>query len=170
MALQMSKSDSNDPAADRKVDINDTLAKVIEPIAWKVSPVTNVAVFEALPPAAKDRETKKAADTFASTGRNVFVHYVTPILSRRRELLISSGYTKKKYPKTAAQTWSTLPFAEAFFWNEAAKELRLCMKQNILSPKGCLVHAGRLSETEAYLWHAEIAVATYLNLPYPEIQ
>lgn len=116
--------------------------------SWRIPPVIDVGTLEALPPAAKHRETKKAADTFASTGRNIFVHYVSPILAKRREMLLASGTTKKKYPRTAAQLWSKLSSSDSFFWHQAAKELRLCMKQSILNPKGCLVHAGRMIERD----------------------
>lgn len=144
------------------------LAKVIAPIAWKFQPATNLSNIEALPARAKERETKKAADTFASTGRNVFVHYVTPVLDERRTLLLASSTTKKKYTKTAPQLWQSLEITESFFWNEAARQLRLCMKEDVLSPKGCLIHGGRLCEKKTYVWHAEIAVAAYLDLPPPQ--
>ena len=122
--------------------LDDRLAKVTAPIAWKYLPVTNISTLSALPPAAQERETKNAANTFASTGRNLFVYYVTRILTNRRSLLLESGTTKKKYPKTAAQLWQTVETEEAFYWNEAAKQLRLYMKEGMLSPKGCLIHGG----------------------------
>ena len=147
---------------------HERLEDVIAPISWKILPVTNLAAFEALPPAAKDRETKKAADTFASGRRNIFVHYVTPILNERRRLLLGSGLTKKNYHKTAAQVWQALETDEAFFWNQTAREVRMCMKKGILSPKGCLIHGGRLDSKKTYVQHAEFAVASYLNLPTPE--
>lgn len=146
---------------------SDEFADVIAPIAWMIPSVINLATLEALPPAAGIREVKKAADTFASTGRNVFVHYATPILSKRRELLLASGLTKKKYYKTAAQVWPTLAQDDAFYWHQAAKELRICMKQGVLNPKGCLRHAGRAADRDQHIWHAEKAVATYLSLPSP---
>ena len=148
--------------------VDERITELTAPVDWKISPVTNLANIEALPPAARNREIKKAADTFASTGRNVFVHYVTSILEERCERLLASCITMKKYTKIAPQLWQNLDADEAFFWNEAARELRLCMKKNILSAKGCLIHAGRQSERSAYIWHAEIAVATYLNPSQPE--
>ena len=143
------------------------LAQITAPLACRIESVLETALYEAFPPTSRDRELKKAADTFASTGRNVFVHYITPILEQRRKLLLASGLTKKKYPKTAAQLWPTLGAEEEFFWNEAARELRLCMKQNLFSKEDCLLHAARPGERESYLWHAEVAVATYLDLPQP---
>ena len=41
------------------------------------------------------------------------------------------------------------------------------MKLGILSPKGCLIHGGRAGERESYVYHAEVAVAGYLELPVP---
>ena len=134
------------------------------PLAWKFSTVVDLSKLEALPPAAKNSEIQKAADTFASSGRNIFVHYVAPILDMRRKILLASGTTKKKHPKTAAQLYQTLDADQKFYWEQAAKELRLCMKKEILSPKACLVHGGRLSEREQYVRYAELAVATYLEL------
>ena len=148
--------------------VDEKLFKVTAPTTWKIPTVIDLAKLEALPPAAKERETKQAADTFASTGRNVFVHYVTPILEGRRKLLLEANIRKKKYPKTAAQIWQTVDAEEAFFWHETARQLRLCMKKELLRPKGCLIHAGRVSEKETYIWHAEVAVAAYLNLPTPQ--
>lgn len=142
-------------------------AQITAPLARRVAPVLETALYDVFPPAAKDRELKKAADTFASTGRNVFVHYAAPILEHRRNLLLVSGLTKKKYPKTAAQIWPTLSSEETFFWTEAARELRLCMKQTLLSKEDCLLHAGRPGERASYVWHAEIAVATYFDVPHP---
>ena len=59
-------------------------------MTYKIPPVADLTVLSALPPAAQLRETKKAADTFASTGRNIFVHYITPVLEKRRALLLAA--------------------------------------------------------------------------------
>ena len=134
---------------------------------WQIAAVTDVAQLERLPPASRAREIKKAADNFASNGRNLFVHYVGPILNKRRELLIASSITKKRYYKTAAQIWPTVQLEDALFWQEAAKELRLCMKDNCLDRKDCLLYAGKLPERQTYIWHAEEVVAAYLDLPHP---
>ncbi|KAK3699525.1 hypothetical protein LTR37_016394 [Vermiconidia calcicola] len=156
------------PAMSSSHAVDGRLAHVVAPVSWEIPPVTNLRTLEALPPAAKQRETKKIADSFASTGRNIFVHYATPILDKRRQLLLSSGITKKRYPKAAAQLWQILDPEEAFYWNEVARELRLCMKKEVLSPKGCLIHAGRVNDKAKYVWHAEVAVAAYLKLPPPQ--
>ena len=145
----------------------DPIAQITAPIIWNYVPLANLPLLDALPPAARERETKKAADTFASTGRNVFVHYATPILEERRKRLLASGLRRKKYPKTAAQLWHMIGHDEEFYWNEVARSLRLGMKLGILSPKGCLVHEGRAGERESYVYHAEVAVAGYLELPPP---
>ncbi|KAF2480759.1 hypothetical protein BDY17DRAFT_326637 [Neohortaea acidophila] len=100
-------------------------AKADTPMSHNIPSVIDLSHLKALPPASKWRELKKAADTFASTGRNLFVHYASPILVRRRELLRASGSTKKKYPKTPAQLWPTLDADDTFFWNQAAKVVRL---------------------------------------------
>ena len=146
---------------------NEKLATAIAPIVWNYAPIADLHVLEALPRAARERETKKAADTFASTGRNVFVHYAAPILDERRKRLLTSGLRKKKYPKTAAQLWLNVGHEEQFYWNDAARHLRQCMKQGRLSPKGCLINGGRVDEKTMNVWHAEIAVAAYLELPAP---
>ena len=146
---------------------HDTLAQTTAPIAWSYAPIANLPLLDALPPATRERETKKAADTFASTSRNVFVHYATPILEERRKRLLASGLRKKKYPKTAAQLWRIIGHDEEFYWSEVARSLRLGMKLGILSPKGCLIHGGRAGERESYVYHAEVAVAGCLELPVP---
>src|ERR1700744_5067987 len=91
-------------------------------MGWKFLPVTNIPTLDSLPPAARERGTEKAASTFASTGRNLFVHYAAPILEKRRQILLSSGTRKKKYAKTASQLWPTLSHDQSFYWNQAAKE------------------------------------------------
>ncbi|KAK3701081.1 hypothetical protein LTR37_015643 [Vermiconidia calcicola] len=148
--------------------VDESLAPTVVSIPWRIPTVTNLTMLEALPPAARQRETKKIADTFASTGRNIFVHYMTPILELRRQLLLNSRTTKKGFPKTAAQLWQSLDAEEVFYWDEVARQLRLCMKKAVLSPKGCLIHAGRVNDKTKYVWHAEVAVAAYLNLPPPQ--
>jgi hypothetical protein len=85
-----------------------TLAKITAPTVWRYAPNANLALLDALPTAAREHEIKKAADTFASTRRNIFVHYATPILEDRRKRLLASGLRKKKYPKTAAQLWQSI--------------------------------------------------------------
>lgn len=145
--------------------VNEPPGSIISPTVWRYEPVVNLTHLEAFPQAARERETKKAASTFASTGRNIFVYYVTPILHERRRRLLISGIQKKKYTKTAAQVWQTVSHEENFFWNEAARYVRQCMSEGRLSPKGCLIHGGRLDERSAYVWHAEVAVAAYLELP-----
>lgn len=164
---KMSVSTSVEASDTMSTDAEDPLARITAPIHWNISPVTDLSHIEALPPAAKARELKKAADTFASTGRNVFVHYVSPILSARRQHLLESNTTKKKFSKTAAQLWQSVDGEQAFFWTEAARELRLCLKQGSLSTSDCVSHGGRLKDTEIYIWQAEVAVATYLGLPAP---
>ena len=143
------------------------LATITAATVWRYAPIANLTLLDALPPAARERETKKAADTFASTGRNVFVHYATPILEERRNRLLASGLRKKKYPKTAPQLWQSIGHDEEFYWNEVVRSLRQGMKQGVLSPKGCLIHGGRAGEREGYVYHAAVAVAAYLELPAP---
>ena len=135
--------------------------------AWHIAAVTDVAQLERLPPASRAREIKKAVDNFASNGRNIFVHYVEPILDKRRELLIASGTTKKRFYKTAVQIWQSVQREDASFWIEAAKELRLRMKDGSLDRKDCLLHSGILCERQTYIWHAEEFVAAYLDLSHP---
>lgn len=90
------------------------LATITAPIDWKFNTVTNLTHIEALPAAAKEREIKQAADTFASTGRNVFVHHATPILEERRKRLLASGLRKKEYPKSAPQLYQVIGAEEEF--------------------------------------------------------
>jgi hypothetical protein len=146
---------------------NERLAAIVAPVVWKYAPMADLHVLEALPPAARERETRKAVDTFASTGRNVFVHYTAPILDERRKRLLAAGLRKKKYSKSAAQLWQSIGEEEQFYWNEAARYLRQCMKQGVLSHKDCLIHGGRVDEKKDYIWNAEVAVAAYLELPAP---
>ena len=42
------------------------------------------------------------------------------------------------------------------------------MKKQVLSPKGCFIHAGRVADRHTYIWNAEVAVVTYLGLVPPE--
>ena len=119
---------------------NEKLAAIVAPVVWNNTPIATLDLLEALPLAARERETKQAADTFASTGRNLFVHYATPILKERRRHLLAAGMRKKKYLKSAPQLWQSVGQEEQFYWNESARHLRQCMKQNMLSAKGCVIH------------------------------
>lgn len=132
-----------------------------------VRPVIDIARFDAFPQAARARELTKAVNTFASSGKNVFMHYVEPTLNRRRTELLKTGMTKKKYHKTAAQLWPSVEQEERSFWNGQAKELRLCLKEKSLSVENCLTFAGRAGDDPACSWHAEVAVSQYLGTPLP---
>lgn len=149
------------------MDATDPLVHVTALVYWTYQSVANLTHLDALPPAARERETKKAADIFASTGRNLFVRYATPILEERRKRLLATGLRKKKYAKSAVQVWQGVGIEQQFFCHQAAKELRLAMKAKQLNPKGCLIHGGRVGERESYVWWAERAVRGYLELPPP---
>jgi hypothetical protein len=146
---------------------DEQLANIIAPVEWSIPPVITFTNIDALPKAAAEREVKKAVDSFASTGRNLFVHFTTPVLNHRRELLLRTGATKKKYPKTAAQLWQGLDYEETFYWEEMAREVRMSLKQKLLTAREYLTDAGRKEDRRMYVWHAEVAVATYLGLPQP---
>lgn len=62
----------------------------------------------ALPPTAQATELAKRANTFASSSKNIFVHYVEPILNHRRTELLSRGKNRKKFTKSAVQLWQGL--------------------------------------------------------------
>ena len=132
----------------------------------QVRPVKELASLNAFPAAAREREILKAAHTFASTGRNVFVHYVEPILDERRRSLLADGTTRKKYYKSAAQVWQLQTTDQRAFWDEKARELRMCMKQGLLGSEDCLRNAGKRDEWQSYLWYAESAIAAYLDQPH----
>ena len=134
----------------------------------KIRAVKELASLDAFPAAAREREIAKAAHTFASTGRNIFVHYVEPTLSARRRRLLASGTIKRTYHKSAAQLWQVQNTDQRAFWEEKARELRMCMKQGLLSAEDCIRDAGKRGEVQSYLWYAESTVATYLGLPQPE--
>lgn len=120
-----------------------------------------------LPPAAQAREAKKIANTFVSTGRNIFVHYATPILQHGGALLLASGLTKKRFYESTAQVFQILDHDELFLWHETANQLRLRMKLRDVTAAECIEFAGLKEERLAYLYHAEVAIAGYLGLPAP---
>ena len=129
-----------------------------------VRPVIELSRFNAFPPTTRARELSKAANTFTSSGKTIFVHYAEPILRTRRALLLESGTTRKKFYKTATQLW---PNAEEFFWNQQATELRLSLKQKFLSVEDCLEFAGRPGDARVCSWYAEVGVSEYLGTPPP---
>ncbi|KAK4546128.1 hypothetical protein LTR36_002265 [Oleoguttula mirabilis] len=142
-------------------------------LSYEVRPLLSAREFghiNALPPAARANERAKRANTFASSGKTVFVHYVEPVLDCRRTELLSKGTHNKKYNKTAAQLWQGIRDQlqdEWSFWHQQAAELRVGLKQGQLSHEQCLKDAGRPKEARRCIWHAEIAVGHYLDIPPP---
>ncbi|KAK5705588.1 hypothetical protein LTR17_021533 [Elasticomyces elasticus] len=134
-----------------------------------IPPVLSLQRLEKFPPAARARELKKAADIFACSGRNIFVHYVAPILETRRKKLLASFVTKKKYTKTAAQLWHSLEqddSDEYFYWNEmVGRRIRESLRSCELSHEMCLEYAGMPEDRATCIWHAELAVSRYLGTP-----
>ncbi|KAK5681534.1 hypothetical protein LTS10_006066 [Elasticomyces elasticus] len=138
-------------------------------LGFSIPPVLIVQRLDKFPPAARARELKKAADTFACSGRNVFVHYVAPTLETRRKKLLASSVTKKKYTKTAAQLWHSLEQDdrdEYFYWNEmVGRRIRESLRSTELSYEMCLEYAGMPEDRATCIWHAELAVSRYLGTP-----
>lgn len=136
-------------------------------------PVTSArerAHIDALPPSARATELAKRANTFASSGKTVYVHYVEPALSHRRAILLSTGKARKRYTKTAAQLWQSLQreqHDEWFFWYQVAKDVRLAMSKGELTHESCLRDAGREGDARVCIWHAEVAVGHYLGTILP---
>ncbi|KAK5693676.1 hypothetical protein LTR97_010245 [Elasticomyces elasticus] len=150
--------------------VSEGLARTSLPaLGFSIPPVLIVQRLDKFPPAARARELKKAADTFACSGRNVFVHYVAPILETRRTKLLASSVTKKKYTKTAAQLWHSLEQDdrdEYFYWNEmAGRRIRESLRSTELSYEMCLEYAGMPEDRATCIWHAELAVSRYLGTP-----
>ncbi|KAK3620871.1 hypothetical protein LTR56_023144 [Elasticomyces elasticus] len=136
-------------------------------LGFSIPPVLSLQHLDRFPPAARARELKKAADIFACSGRNIFVHYVAPILETRRKKLLTSVVTKKKYTKTAAQLWYSLEqddSDEYFYWNEmVGRRIRESLRSCELSYEMCLEHAGVPEDRATCIWHAELAVSRYLD-------
>ncbi|KAK3626650.1 hypothetical protein LTR22_023077 [Elasticomyces elasticus] len=130
-------------------------------LGFSIPPVLSLQHLDRFPPAARARELKKAADIFACSGRNIFVHYVAPILETRRKKLLTSVVTKKKYTKTAAQLWYSLEqddSDEYFYWNEmVGRRIRESLRSCELSYEMCLEHAGVPEDRATCIWHAELA-------------
>ena len=131
--------------------------------------------LERMPPAARASELSERANTFASSGRNVFIHYVELMLDCRRAALHSSGLTKKRYFKTTAQLWQTMKekqHGEYLFWCQQATELQAELRSKMLSHEDCLKCAGKVGNAHICVWHARIAVSRYLDIalpPEPEV-
>ena len=140
---------------------------------YKPRPVIDdrtIAKLERLPQAAKATELSERACTFTSSGRNIFVHYVEPVLNCRRAALHSSGLTKKKWFKTAAQLWQTMKerqHEEYIFWCQQASELQNDLRTKTLSHEDCLKYAGRAGDAQMCVLHAQIAVSHYLDIALP---
>lgn len=125
------------------------------------------ANINALPLRAKATELAKVAYTFASSGKNMFVHYTRDVLEDRRSRLLNSGTARKLYTKKAPSLWDNLEQEQKSFWHETAMDIRLAMKQKLLTPEDCLQHAGRLEDARRCIWYAELAVSAYLGTPPP---
>ncbi|KAK5737432.1 hypothetical protein LTR17_006659 [Elasticomyces elasticus] len=138
-------------------------------LGFSIPPVLNLQGLDKFPPAARARELKKAADSFACSGRNIFVHYVAPILETRRKKLLASSVTKKKYTKTAAQLWHSLEQDdrdEYFYWSEMiGRRIRESLRSTELSYEMCLEYAGMPEDRATCIWHAELAVSRYMGTP-----
>lgn len=139
--------------------------------SYKTRPVRDISALNAFPPAAREREIFRIANTFVSSGKTIFTHYVEPILLRRRaEVLNGETNPRKRFYKTPAQLWIGLEVAlydEYFWWQQKARELRLALKTKVVTNEECLESAGWPGEAFSYVLHAEVAVAHYLGIASP---
>lgn len=91
-----------------------------------------------LPPASRLREIVKLANNNLSNGYLLFAHYAQPTLEFRRNAVISSGTTKKKFYKSVGELWRDLPPYQKTFWNGEAALLRRDIKQKVISHEECV--------------------------------
>ncbi|KAK5122391.1 hypothetical protein LTR85_003975 [Meristemomyces frigidus] len=141
--------------------------------AYEIPPLLNareIGHINALPQAARAAELAKRANTFASSGKCLFIHFAEPVLNYRRTELLSRGKNKKKYTKTALQLWQSLEeqqYDEWFFWYSVAVQLRIALSKGQISHEECLKNAGMPEDASVYIWHAEVAVAHYMGISPP---
>lgn len=123
-------------------------------------------------PHSRERDIRHAAERFASTPRNIFVHWVQPILDQRRSDLQATGVIRKKYYKSAAQLWPAVAndiemHDQSFFWNTMASQLQLCVKTSFANAESVVRRGGVEHEFGNYVLYAEIAVSEYLGTTLP---
>ncbi|KAF2169052.1 hypothetical protein M409DRAFT_21061 [Zasmidium cellare ATCC 36951] len=130
-------------------------------------PLLDLKTLNRFPGAARQRELIKLVDKVSGNGVHLFIHYTSPILEARRKTLLASGTTKKKYPKSTSQLWTTLDDEQRGFWDHQVKLIRLGIANRTLGHEHCVEDAGFRSEWKECLRFSENSVATYLQLPLP---
>jgi hypothetical protein len=115
----------------------------LPPFARPESPWSTASLDSVpLPPASRKRQFEKLANDNLSNGYTLFLHYVQPTLEIRRDALIDSGTTKKKFYKPVGKLWFDLPLSQKAFWNGEAARLRICLKQKMISHEDCVRSVG----------------------------
>ncbi|KXS95994.1 hypothetical protein AC578_8084 [Pseudocercospora eumusae] len=141
--------------------------------SYRPRPVKDIAAYKSFPPASRHRALHQEAMKFAANARNIFVHYVEPILDFRRKEKLASGTTKKKFYYNAARLWAELQtidelHGQRFFWNQKAVEMKLALKKKMISPEDLLRNAGFEEDWWENRKYAEIAVGWYLGEDVPQ--
>lgn len=114
----------------------------------------STAVLDAtkLPPASKQREIIKLANNKLSNGYALFTHYIHATLELRREALLSSGATKKKFYKTVGKLYEDLPDSQKVFWNGEAARLRVLIKEKAITHEECVRNVGTPDQWSVIQW------------------
>jgi len=162
-------------ATTAKAEKDDSPVATTATLPWPASPVIDLrrfALLDALPQTARARELRKEAYKFASSDKRVFVHYVDPLLVRRRTVVLAQSKTKKRYPKDAAALWQVLEqehHEEHCFWKQLSRELCIALGTGALSYDNCLKSAGRPGDATECIRRAEVVVCTYLEIAPPPV-
>lgn len=148
-----------------------------QPLASKYSkyrprPVKDIAIFKAFPPASRQRALAQEAMKFAANARNIFVHYVEPILDLRRKEKLAFGTTKKKFYFNTARLWAEMQtidelHEQRFFWNQKSVEMKLALKKKTTTPEVVLENAGFEEDWWECRKYAAMAVGWYLGQDQP---
>lgn len=130
-------------------------------------PLTDLKQLAKFPQAARRREIVKIVDKFSGNGVHLFTHYTAPVLDARRRARLASGATRKQYPKSTSQLWTTLNDEQKIFWDHQVKLIRLGIANGSLGHEQCVEDAGFQSEWRECMRFAEHAVAEYLEVSVP---
>ncbi|KAF7188236.1 hypothetical protein HII31_10521 [Pseudocercospora fuligena] len=139
---------------------------------YRPRPVIDITIYKAFPAASRQRELHQEAMKFAANARNIFVHYIEPILDLRRKEKLSSGTTKKKFYYNAARLWAEMQtiyelHEQRFFWNQKSVEMKLALKKNAIKLGDLLQNAGFEEDWWECRRYAEMAVGWYLGEDLP---